>query len=368
MCIWVCRYPGECMSDETLIFADPDAVGNPFGSTDPSLAPFADQYVEGRVSVITPCHNAEAFLRASIESALEQSYENVELIVVDDGSTDGSRAIIDTYGEKIRTISSDRHGASAARNRALRIAQGEFIQFLDADDVLHPDAISLRIGAMRGDEGAVFSGYNRIDQDGSRLEHVSFPTEGLWSAGDAVSYLLDNPGRLLTLAPLHRRRRLYEMGGFDASLPRWQDSNLHLRLAAAGHYFRYIPGVVGGYRVHTQAGRLSADDSWLKDDPALPLKLIANHYRALLDSQAGEGDAELRDRFARLLERYIPRVCVDASMEWGERYMREAMALRWGGASAVRDPLPVKNKLDLMCAAQFLRLKRLVRGGRGGGI
>ena len=93
------------------------------------------------VSVLIPCHNNEAFVGEAIESALGQTYPNIEVIVVDDGSTDKSLNVIKSYGDRIKWKSGPNRGACAARNTSFFQSQGEFIQFLDADDLIAADKI-----------------------------------------------------------------------------------------------------------------------------------------------------------------------------------------------------------------------------------
>src|SRR5438874_689463 len=88
------------------------------------------------VSIIVPCYNAERFLMETLESAFVQSYPRIEIIVVDDGSTDRTAELIRSCGERVRGEFGPNRGASAARNRGTALARGEFIQYLDADDLL----------------------------------------------------------------------------------------------------------------------------------------------------------------------------------------------------------------------------------------
>ena len=87
-----------------------------------------------KVSILIPCYNAEKWIAQCIESALNQTYANKEVIVVDDGSTDGSLDIIKNFGDKIRWETSPNRGGNAARNRLLELSSGEWLQSLDADD------------------------------------------------------------------------------------------------------------------------------------------------------------------------------------------------------------------------------------------
>lgn len=101
------------------------------------------------VSILVPCHNAAPWVAATLESALAQTHPHTEIIVVDDGSTDDSLAIARTFSPRgVRIVAQPNSGASAARNHALRLARGDFIQFLDADDVLAPDKISRQLATL----------------------------------------------------------------------------------------------------------------------------------------------------------------------------------------------------------------------------
>src|SRR5437764_379604 len=107
-----------------------------------------NQTVEpGLVSIIIPCYNAERFLMETLESAFVQSYTHTEIIVIDDGSNDRTAELIRSCGKRVRSSFGPNRGASAARNRGMGLARGEFIQYLDADDLLVPDAIERRVDA-----------------------------------------------------------------------------------------------------------------------------------------------------------------------------------------------------------------------------
>lgn len=102
--------------------------------------------MEPLVSILIPCYNAEKWLAETLESALAQTWDNIEIIVVDDGSTDKSLAVAKQFEpDGVKVISQANKGASAARNRAFQESQGDFIQYLDADDLLVPDKIELQV-------------------------------------------------------------------------------------------------------------------------------------------------------------------------------------------------------------------------------
>lgn len=103
------------------------------------------------VSVIIPVHNAENYIAECLNSIIEQTYRNIEILIVDDGSTDNTSRILNNFNdERIKIIHHENLGASAAKNTGLKYAQGEYIQFLDADDILSKDKIEAQIIALSG--------------------------------------------------------------------------------------------------------------------------------------------------------------------------------------------------------------------------
>jgi glycosyltransferase involved in cell wall biosynthesis len=102
--------------------------------------------VKPLVSILMPAYNAEETIYCSIRSALGQSWDRKEIIVVDDGSRDRTAEVAGRFGSKIRLVSTENHGAAAARNRALELSSGDYIQWLDADDILAPDKIERQLG------------------------------------------------------------------------------------------------------------------------------------------------------------------------------------------------------------------------------
>jgi glycosyltransferase involved in cell wall biosynthesis len=104
------------------------------------------------LSIVIPAYNAEAFLAETIRSALGQSWPNKEVIIIDDGSTDGTISVAQKYeSEIVKVISANHGGAAAARNRGLRVAKGDFIQYVDADDLLAPDKCESQIRTLKFD-------------------------------------------------------------------------------------------------------------------------------------------------------------------------------------------------------------------------
>ena len=191
------------------------------------------------VSIVIPCHNAERWVADAIQSALAQTYPAIEVVVVDDGSTDGSREIIQPFGERIKPEFIDHHGAAHARNRGVEMASGEFIQFLDADDILFPHCVTTKIrAALNENADVVYSGGFFFDLEANAGIYESHaPTED--DLPGLVAHIIR--GSLVTTILLLRRDRLVELGGFNEELTNGQEHELLLRLAITESRFAYIP-------------------------------------------------------------------------------------------------------------------------------
>ena len=181
------------------------------------------------VSIVIPCYNAGAWIGECIQSALDQTWNDIEIIVVDDGSTDQSRGVIASFGDRIRHEFGPNRGGASARNRGLELARGEWIQFLDADDVLLPDCIEGKLQMTRDPGVVACCGIEFMDFT-ARDGELGGPSCWLLDEHDIDTLLAS--GGPQTAAPLHRRADLDSVGGFRVGLPCAQDLDLHLRLAA----------------------------------------------------------------------------------------------------------------------------------------
>jgi glycosyltransferase involved in cell wall biosynthesis len=123
------------------------------------------------VSIIIPVYNNEAFVARAIDSARAQNFLDREIIVVDDGSTDSTALVLSKYGGKIHVLRQNNSGPAAARNRAVTLASGEYLAFLDADDWWPDNKLTLTLRALETHRTAVmaFSGYREILPDGTPL-------------------------------------------------------------------------------------------------------------------------------------------------------------------------------------------------------
>jgi glycosyltransferase involved in cell wall biosynthesis len=126
-----------------------------------------------KVSIIIPVYNAELTIARAINSVLNQGFDSREVIAVDDGSTDRSFSILQTYGEEIRILRQANRGAAAARNTGAKAAAGEYLAFLDADDAWLPGKLQVCVDAMDASPCAVVAYSDMVDIDGNRLRPIS---------------------------------------------------------------------------------------------------------------------------------------------------------------------------------------------------
>ncbi len=205
------------------------------------------------VSVVIPCFNHARFLAEAIASALAQTYAPVEIVVVDDGSTDDTAAVAARF-PGVRYVHQENRGLAAARNTGLRESRGGYLVFLDADDRLLPRALEAGMQRLEPSPACAFvSGHFRyVDSDGV-LE-----SEDVRPSIPADPYLAFLRGNYIGMhaTVLYRRAPHEAARGFDVSLPACEDYDLYLRLAAEFPVLRHDE-VVADYRQH--AGNMSRD-------------------------------------------------------------------------------------------------------------
>ena len=196
------------------------------------------------ISILIPCFNAEQWIEQAIRSALDQTWANKEVIVVDDGSTDGSLEIIRSFGTAIRFEAGPNRGGNVARNRLLELANGEWLQYLDADDYLLPEKIEQQFRQVSS-QPQVDVIYSPVileywTQNKSRIQkparNQSFD---LWVS--LIRWFLPQTG-----AVLWRKSALIDVGAWRPDQPCCQEHELYFRLLLAGKLFQYcpIPGAV----------------------------------------------------------------------------------------------------------------------------
>jgi len=265
------------------------------------------------VSIVIPCYNQAGFLGKAIESVLAQTYGQIEIVVIDDGSTDSTVAVAKRY-ERVRCISQPNRGQGAARNEGLKHATGQYIVFLDSDDRLLPPAleIGVRYLASRPDCAFVAGRCVYIGPDGARRHTTYRP---LVRRNHYLNLLIGNyiwmPGTVLFRTTVVRR-----VGGFKTTVSGAEDYDLYLRIART-HRIWCHDQVIAEYRQH---------DTSTSRKPMLMM-------RSLLDVMRGQRAWVEGDMLAqRALRHGISR----AQRYIGEQLMtdvrKQLRARQWGRA------------------------------------
>ena len=200
------------------------------------------------VSIITPCYNGARFIRSTLASALAQTHRPLEVIVVDDGSTDESAAIAESMGPPVRVIRQANQGESVARNRALEEARGTHVLFLDADDLLEPWAVERLVQALEPQPDAVaIMGCAWFSEDPHEPYAVKLPeVESFYPT--IIQGNLAPPHCWLAPVPLVRR-----VGGFFGDLRWFEDWDLWWRVGLDAPALVRVPHVGALYRRHPQS-------------------------------------------------------------------------------------------------------------------
>lgn len=268
------------------------------------------------VSVIVPTYNRAALLQQTVESVLAQTYPNIELIVVDDGSTDETPEMLKQYAGRLVHIRKQNEGGTAARNTGIQAVHGEYLNFLDHDDIFLPTKIERQVEILnaRPEVGLVHCGYYRMDKDGRYIDIVNFLPEG-------------DVRRVIVLgcfcwsgAPLIRRECIDKVGVFDESV--WSsDADMWLKIAIAGYHFGCVQEPLGGYRILADSSMADVERTE-RMDMAILDRVFANPH---LPKEAYEAKnlGYFNQRFWLACRYYTLEKWEDA-----QRNMREALRLR----------------------------------------
>ena len=231
-----------------------------------------------RVSVVIPTYNCARFLGRTIDSALRQTYRDFEVIVVDDGSTDETQTLMASYGDGVRCICQPNQGVSAARNLAIEHSDGEFIAYLDADDLWSPEKLARQVEYLDAHPtcGFVHTEVSVIDEQ-DQILHSLFNRETGRAVpqGRCVREVLLR-SHIQTLTVMERRSAFDLAGGFDLRLPVAQDYLHWILIVLAGYEVGYLPEPLGQYR--WRAGSLMSSQRRLLED-------FVKIYEALLTEQ-----------------------------------------------------------------------------------
>ncbi|MFH2146033.1 MAG: glycosyltransferase [Candidatus Omnitrophota bacterium] len=213
-----------------------------------------EQTANPKVSVILPTYNRARLLSRALESVLNQTYRDFELILIDDASTDETRQVIDRYHDKriVYVYLESRRGAACARNTGLKLARGVYIAFQDSDDEWFKEKLALQVPVLDGspaEVGMVYSDYCR--QEDGRTKQVILPKEA-----SAIRNLLFH-GNFIPIQCLVKKECFERIGFFDEELGRYQDWDLWLRISSVYQFVglgQYL------FKVYVQNEGISQDN------------------------------------------------------------------------------------------------------------
>lgn len=201
-----------------------------------------------KVSVIIPAYNGDRYLAAAINSILAQTYQDYEIVVVDDGSTDNTPQVVQQYGGRVQYLSQANQGVAASRNLGLTASRGEYIAFLDQDDVFLPHKLASQVSLLSQDPklGMINSGWQITNQQG-QVQAAVEPWRQIPQLSSA-NLIIWKP--VFLGAMMFRRSWLELTAGFDTSLSQTPDVDLVMRLAMIGCPAAWVEQTTVQYRQH----------------------------------------------------------------------------------------------------------------------
>jgi glycosyltransferase involved in cell wall biosynthesis len=202
------------------------------------------------VTVVTPSLDQGRFIRDTIESVLTQRYPRIEYLVIDGGSTDDTRAILESYGDRLQWVSEPDRGQTDAINKGWRRARGTIVAYLNSDDTYLPDAVETAVAGLRAhpDAGAVYGEGYHVDEAGRVIDR--YPTEPFEMARLAETCFICQPTVFL------RRDVVERLGYLDGSLRYCMDYDLWIRLARTSRFVQ-LPAYLATTRLHADAKTLA---------------------------------------------------------------------------------------------------------------
>ena len=215
------------------------------------------------VSIIISLYNREGLIFETLDSVAHQSYRPIECIIVDDGSTDQSRLVVEDYISKysgdvcFKYYYQDNKGAQAARNSGTRKARGAYFQYLDSDDILYKDKLTLQVQALEGNANihGVYSDW----KTGTKLKSKSVVSDIAINEDSVINYIIKGP--LVNFSPLLTRYVINSIGPWNEKLTVNEELEYHIRFYCEGFKFCYVNYESGLYRKHDGV-RLNQNNSF----------------------------------------------------------------------------------------------------------
>lgn len=298
-----------------------------------------------RVTVLLPVYNGEDLVGPALDSVLAQTYDDFELLVVDDCSRDNSVEVVSSYEDpRVRLVRNEENvGQVASLNRGLREARGEYVARLDQDDACLPRRLERQVAVLDAEPDVAIVGtwVDLYDAEGRLVRRMRGSIE---DQADFLSLILTNQLPLAHPSVMFRLAPVLEAGGYDVSLRYAEDQDLWRRLALAGHEARVVRETLLRFRLHEgqqsqrhaeeqQANNMRSLDSFvaaLTDAGAAPrLRLLLTWNDGFWDHcRDGEAARRLAAELERLLERAVTRLSLDAAQAAKlDRLVRARVAL-----------------------------------------
>ncbi|MBE9030966.1 glycosyltransferase family 2 protein [filamentous cyanobacterium LEGE 11480] len=301
------------------------------------------------VSVVIPAYNAERFIAQTLDSVLAQTFTAFEVIVVNDGSTDETQSIVEHYlltDDRVRLINQSNQGISATRQRGKAAAKGDFIAFLDADDLWLPHNLEVHLRH--------FAGHPKLGISFGRVEfmHLDGTPTGVLSTsrlqGIEPEHLFYENLLTTTSNAIVRREVFDQIGGFDVDLCGTEDQEFFLRTCCFGWNVEGVEDVLVRYRI--TAGGLSSrldllEDDWLR---------FSDKVKAYAPAVVAQHGAKSRAYFLRYIARRSLRVSDSRTI--GLRFMRRALKSDW--TILLQEPRRTTLTLLAVCCKPLLPRSR----------
>lgn len=304
-----------------------------------------------KVSAIIPVFNAETTIAEAVESVLAQTFRDFELIVVDDGSTDRTPAILESYGDGIKVLRRSNSGPATARNAAVAAAGGEYLAFIDADDRWLPEMLARTTAALDADAGCVMAYSNLAMIDSTGAPMGTSLIRGEMAHAPSMEEVLARMWPIMPSGALIRRSAFERCGGFREEFRQagYEDAFLWLTLREQGH-FHYIEEPLAQWRFSLFPERIKAKPRG--NDGQVFKRMVRERYNIDPEKLFGA-----RIRASRSILGYVGLM----ALRRGDR-----IAARRAFASALEiDPYRLKNRLRLMKTYLPLGLARMLSGRTG---
>lgn len=249
------------------------------------------------VSIVIPAYNHAGYLAEAIDSVLAQDYPNVELIVLDDGSTDETAEVLRRYGDAFRWETHTNMGQANTLNKGWSMARGDVLSYLSADDALFPNAVSQSLACLTGDVVLTYCDFNLFDPASKVIRKVSAPA---FSYREMFGRLVCHPGP----GVFFTKQAFLAAGGWNSGFRQMPDYDYWLRLARQGRFVR-VPQLLASFRVHEGSQTFAVADEFKASEPVriitgfieaqpLPAELVGLEDEALASAWIASAQLHIR--------------------------------------------------------------------------